>query len=109
MKGFDGIKLRVFAFFTLSMLFLVPLISVLTVFCRFKYFLEDSASIKALYIFIAVLCLVRFLCFGFLTDNLYDDMKEEQNKIYMAEIKQGKTYALSEFLKKLWGHDKHLD
>ena len=79
MKGFDGIKLRIFAFFTLSMLFLVPLITVMSVFCRFKYFIElGNGSAKAIYISISILCFVRFLCFGFVTDIFYDDMFKQE-------------------------------
>lgn len=81
MQGFDGIKLRIFAFFTLSMLFLVPMISAFLVLFRFKYFLRDGiGSARALYISIIILCFVRFICFGFVTDILYDKLwKEEFN------------------------------
>jgi len=81
MKGFDGIKLRIFAFFTLSMLFLVPFISAFMVIFRFKYFIiKDHGSAKPLFITIMILCFVRFFFFGLVTDILYDDMYKKEQK-----------------------------
>ena len=84
-KNFDSIKLRILAFFILSMLFLIPLIKGIGIVFKFKTFAKETNNGKSLYITIILICFVRFLCFGFVCDMLYDELCNHEKAFMQLE------------------------
>ena len=84
MSNTESIKVRIFAFFCLAIIFSITFCRASYAMTKFKWFIKEAKIAKRFYISIFVFCLARSICFSFVTRNLveiYDlDVRESKHE-----------------------------